>query len=123
VRLAGGRQLKTTSPAPLEVSRQGEVSQQGQPLGKLAVVAFSDPGTLAKRGNSYFRPADAAVAPAPASGVEVQQGKLEGSNVATAESAVRLIGVMRQFEMLHKAISIGADMNKKAVEEVARPGS
>ena len=58
-----------------------------------------------------------------ASGVEIQQGKLEGSNVATAESAVRLVGVMRQFEMLHKAISIGAEMNKKAVEEVARVGS
>jgi hypothetical protein len=30
---------------------------------------------------------------------------------------------MRQFEMLHKAISIGAEMNKKAVEEVAHVGS
>ena len=38
-------------------------------------------------------------------------------------AAVRLVGVMRQFEMLHKAISIGAEMNKKAVEEVARVGS
>jgi flagellar basal body rod protein FlgG len=123
VRLAGGGQLQTTSSAPLEVSVNGDVSQQGQPLGKLAVVNFPDPAAISKQGNSYFRPADPANAPAAASGVEVQQGKIEGSNVGTAESAVRLVGVMRQFEMLHKAISIGAEMNKKAVEEVARVGS
>jgi len=27
---------------------------------------------------------------------------------------------MRQFEMLQKAVSIGAEMNKRAVEEVAK---
>ena len=42
---------------------------------------------------------------------------------ARPKSAVRLVSVMRQFEMLHKAISIGAEMNKKAVEEVARVGA
>ncbi len=54
---------------------------------------------------------------------EIQQGKIESSNVPNAESAVRLVSVMRQFEMLQKAISIGADMNKQAIEEVARSGS
>jgi len=84
---------------------------------------FADVGALAKQAGSYFQAADPAATPAPATGVEVQQGKLEGSNVGTAESAVRLVSVMRQFEMLHKAISIGAEMNKKAVEEVAHVGS
>jgi flagellar basal-body rod protein FlgF len=123
VRLAGGRQLQTASQAPFEVSAAGDVSQEGQALGKLAVMNFADAGALSKQGSSYFRPGDPAVTPVAAAGVEVQQGKLEGSNVGTAESAVRLVGVMRQFEMLHKAISIGAEMNKKAVEEVARVGS
>jgi flagellar basal-body rod protein FlgG len=52
----------------------------------------------------------------------VQQGKLENSNVAPAESAVRLVGLMRQFEMLQKAITITTDMNKQALTEVARVG-
>ena len=51
------------------------------------------------------------------------QGKVENSNVAPAESAVRLVGLMRQFEMLQKAISITTDMNKKALEDVARVGA
>jgi hypothetical protein len=40
--------------------------------------------------------------------------------VTAAESAVRLVGVMRQFEMLSKAISLTSDMDKKSVDEVAR---
>jgi len=63
------------------------------------------------------------VSPVPPSGLEVQQGKLENSNVGAAESAVRLINVLRQFETLQKAISLGAEMNRKAIEEVARVGS
>ena len=123
VRLASGKPLQTSSPAPLEVTADGDVSQQGQPMGRFAVMNFADPGALSKQGNNYFRPADQSLTPLPASSVEVQQAKLEGSNVVTAESAVRLVGVMRQFEMLHKAVSIGNEMNKKAIEEVARVGS
>jgi flagellar basal-body rod protein FlgG len=50
----------------------------------------------------------------------VEQGHLEGSNTGTAESAIRLVSVMRQFEMLQKAVNLGNDMNKKAIEEVAK---
>ena len=52
----------------------------------------------------------------------VQQGKLEASNVGAAEAAVRLVSVMRQFEMLQRAISLGGEMNRRAVEDVARVG-
>ncbi len=53
-------------------------------------------------------------------GTTVEQGKLEASNSGTAESAVRLISIMRQFEMLQKAATMGADMDKQAIEQVAR---
>jgi hypothetical protein len=36
---------------------------------------------------------------------------------------VRLVGLMRQFEMLQKAISITTDMNKQSLTEVARVGA
>jgi flagellar basal body rod protein FlgG len=123
VQLVGGGSLQSQSAAPLEVAADGSVKQQGQALGKLEVVSFDDAALLSKQGSSYFRVADGAGNPQAAAGVEVQQGKLESSNVGTAEAAVRLVGVMRQFEMLHKAIAIGAEMNKKAVEEVARVGA
>lgn len=123
VQLAGGGSLQSQSPAPLEVAVDGTINQQGQALGKLDVVSFEDAGSLSKQGSNYFRVAEGAGGPQPAAGVDVQQGKLESSNVGAAEGAVRLVGVMRQFEMLHKAIAIGAEMNKKALEEVARVGA
>ena len=63
---------------------------------------------------------DSSLKPETAKGVEVLQGKLESSNAGPAEAAVRLVGVLRQFEMLQKAVSLGAEMNRKAVEDVAR---
>ena len=72
--------------------------------------------------NSYFIPSYPKAVPVPATEAAVQQGKTENSNVAPAESAVRLVGLMRQFEMLQKAITITSDMNKQALTEVARVG-
>ena len=50
----------------------------------------------------------------------MEQGKLESSNTGSAEAAVRLVSVMRQFEMLQRALTLGAEMNKRAIDEVAR---
>lgn len=81
---------------------------------------FQDRAVLQKLGNSYFSVSDPKTQPIPAADTTVQQGKTENSNVAPAESAVRLVGLMRQFEMLQKAITITTDMNKQALTEVAR---
>jgi flagellar basal body rod protein FlgG len=50
----------------------------------------------------------------------VMQGALEQSNVPAGDAAVRLVSVMRQFEMLQKAVGIGAEMDKQAITDVAR---
>jgi len=120
VRTVGGGNLKIGPAGPLDVSPDGTVSQNGQTLGRLEIADFSDPGSLVKQGSSYFR---SPAAPQPAKGTEVAQGRLEGSNVSAAESAVRLVAVMRQFEMLQKAAALGTQMNRESVEEVARVAS
>jgi flagellar basal body rod protein FlgG len=123
LRAVGGGTIPLDSSKEFEVSTDGTVRQAGQTLGQLEIAEFPKGSNLVKIGNSYFRPADATVKPIPAAATEVQQGKVEDSNVAVAHAAVRLIGVMRQFEMLQKAITLGAEMNRKAVEEVARVGA
>lgn len=117
VRAAGGGQIRSTGSGALEVTPQGVVRQGGQAIGQLEIVSFAAPERLNKAGGSYFRSAEA---PAPASGYVVEQGKLENSNVSAAESAVRLIGVLRQFEMLQRAAMLGGEMNRRAIEELAR---
>lgn len=121
VRAAGGRQIQALGTGALEVSPDGEVRQDGQALGRLEIVDFERPGSIEKLGRNYFRPADPQRSPSAAAGTTVHQGKLENSNVGTAESAVRLINILRQFEMLQRAIALGGEMNRRAVEEVARP--
>lgn len=115
--------IQTQSNSPLTVTPEGEVMQDGLTLGTLEIVNFPDTKVLSKQGNNYFRIEDPKAKPGPVTETQIEQGKAEGSNVSTAGAAVRLVHVMRQFEMLQKAVSISGDMNKHAVEEVARVGS
>jgi len=116
----GGQPIKTSSSAPIQVNEKGIITQSGQQIGQIQVADFTNRTVLNKVGNSYFSTGQANINPTPASGATVLQGKIENSNVAPAESAVRLVGVMRQFEMLQKAITVTSDMNKQALAEVAR---
>ena len=117
VRAAGGARIRATGRGTFEVSPEGVLRQGGQVLGRLEIVRFAAPERLEKLGHSYFRSAEA---PAPATGYVIEQGKLENSNVSAPESAVRLIAVLRQFEMLQRAAMLGSEMNRRAVEELAR---
>ncbi|MDQ2950047.1 MAG: flagellar hook-basal body complex protein, partial [Acidobacteriota bacterium] len=116
-----GNPIQLDPSQPVTVDAQGAIQQAGQDVAQLQVTSFDNLNELSKQGSSYFLFKGSATGIKAATG-EVQQGKLEGSNVGSAESAVRLVSVMRQFEMLQKAISIGTDMNKQAIEEVARSG-
>ena len=122
VRLVGGGQLQSASAGPIEVTPDGALKQDGGVLGQLELVDFPDQSVLAKQAAGYFT-APAGATPAAATGFAVRQGRLEGSNVGAAEGAVRLVNVIRQFEMLQRALALGGEMNRRAVEEVARVGS
>jgi|SRR5579862_3313119 flagellar basal body rod protein FlgG len=115
--------IQTQSTTPLQVTPEGEVLQDGQSLGSLELVNFSDTHVLSKQGNNYFNVSDPNIKPIAVTEAQVEQGKVESSNSSSANAAVRLVTVMRQFEMLQKAVSISGDMNKHSVEEVARVGS
>ena len=114
-----GMPIRIDNTLPVEIGSDGTVRQEGQDVAQIAVVNFPDPAALAKRGNNYFR-TDLTVPPPAATQAEVQQGRLEAANSQPAESAVRLVNILRQFETLQKALAIGADMNRRAVEEVAK---
>ena len=122
VRSASGQPIKLDASLPVEVAADGTISQSGQTGAKLAVLSFASQGDLVKQGNTLFRPADPKTAPVLSS-AEVQQGRLESSNVGNSESVVRLVNVMRQFDMLQKAVHIGQQMNLKAISDVAKVGN
>jgi flagellar basal body rod protein FlgG len=121
VRLAGGRTLTVRPNVPLDVGRDGTVRQAGTVLGRLEIVDFPK-GALVKEGASLFRQVDSKLTPI-ASTAEVHQGKLETANTNTAEASIRLVSLLRQFEGLQKAITLGGEMNRRAIEDLARVGS
>jgi flagellar basal-body rod protein FlgF len=117
-----GKPILLDSSKTIEVLPDGNVMQDGQQISRIAVVDFDDPKVLTKRGGNYFRSVSSTT-PAPAPQAEVRQGQLEKANSDSAHSASRLVTILRQFEALQKALTIGADMNRRAVEEVAKIGS
>jgi flagellar basal-body rod protein FlgF len=120
VQAQNGKPILLNSSKPFEITPDGTIRQDGQELAQLSVVDFQDPAALSKRGDNYFQSDTTVMPPMAVKQLQIQQGKLEASNSQPAESAVRLINVMRQFESLQKALNIGAEMNRRAVDEVAK---
>lgn len=113
------RRIRANPALPVSVDRNGIVSQEGVALGRLRLVR-AELGSAAKREGVYFqldRTALPALGPAQPA---VEQGKIEASNVNVAETSVRLVQILRQFEALQRAIQLGGEMGRRAVEEVAR---
>jgi len=123
VRGASGTPLTAQNSLPIEITADGVIHQDGKVIGQLSVADFSSTAGLAKQGGNYFRVVDPSLKPNAPSGTSVEQGKVEDSNSAAAESAVRLVSIMRQFEMLQKAVLISSEMSKQAIEQVAKVGS
>jgi len=121
VRGADGAPIVLQPGRRFDIAADGSIQQDGAVAGRIEVVDFAGPDGIAKHGSNYFRVTATAKA-TPAAGA-IEQGKLEASNTGSAESAVRLVSVMRQFEMLQKAVNLGGEMNRAAIEQVARVGN
>ena len=117
-----GKQIKVDPSKAIDIGTDGLIRQDGLDVARLEVVDFTDVHALGKHGQNYFQLSVSGTRPMTASDVEIMQGKLESANFQPAESAVRLITVMRQFESLQKAMTMGTDMNRKTLEDVARVG-
>jgi flagellar basal-body rod protein FlgF len=120
VQNAGGGTIHIGAAKSIAITPDGSVQQDGQTIGQIGVVDFKSNNSLHKVGSTNFENTDPGAAPQPIANPDVQQGKLEGSNVPVADAAMRLVGVMRQFEMLQKAIGVSSDMDTKSIQEVAR---
>jgi flagellar basal body rod protein FlgG len=122
VRSEGGSPLVLQGRGDIEIEPDGTVRQDGATAGRLEIADIAAANGVVKQGSNYFRLTGPASRPAPAAAT-VEQKKLEASNTGSAESAVRLVNVMRQFEMLQKAVHLGGEMNRAAIEQVARVGN
>ena len=93
----GGGTIQIQPGQTVQIGADGSVPQGGQTVGQLQIVDFQDRRVLQKAGNTYFTNSQPAAAKMIPSDAKVSQGQVEQSNVVAAESAVRLVGVMRQI--------------------------
>jgi len=115
------RPIKVDPAQAVDIGKDGIVGQGGQEVGQIEMSQVSpDSNAVNKLGNSYFALVNKSSVPPTSADTEILQGQLEQSNVPVAEGAVRLVSVMRQFEMLQKAMLLGSEMNKQAIQEVAK---
>ncbi|MFQ5572227.1 MAG: flagellar basal-body rod protein FlgF [Rhodothermales bacterium] len=85
---------------PIEISRNGEVSVDGQTVGSLKVVTFEDPLQLRRLDGAAF---DAgALEPEPVENPVVLQKYYEASNVDPIREMTDMITFYRQFESHQK---------------------
>jgi flagellar basal-body rod protein FlgF len=114
-----GQPVRLDPVKPFTISPSGEISQDGSAAGTLQVVDVDRVDALTKRGGTYF-----VLSPVgkttPVQQPQILQGKVESSNVESSYAAVKLVGVLRQFEMMQRAVRIAGDMGRQSVEQVAK---
>lgn len=103
----------------VHVGADGTISIDGAVAGRLKVVDFAPTTQLAPVGKTYYSaPQNSEIEATQAS---IQQGVIEASNVNAVSSAVELINVQRQAEMMERAMSLfNSDLDKSATEDLPR---
>ncbi len=105
---------------PVELSGDGQLSQNGTAVGSLRLAEFEQPERLNKLGRNLWVPRDEDQLPAPAEASQPVQGVLEHSNIRVVEQMVRLIEHERSYSFAHKALQIQDDSLGKTVNELGR---
>jgi flagellar basal-body rod protein FlgG len=103
----------------VEIDAKGGVTVDGEQAGAVAVVDFAKPYAMTKIGSALFVPTDPQAA-TQAGKAEIQQGYIEGSNVASISEMVQMIETNRYFEACSKVIKGFDDMTTKAANELGR---
>lgn len=100
------------------IAEDGTVTQQGQQVGKVAVVDFASLSALAKdSGNLYRNVSNLQPTPAAAT-THVRQGMVEASNVEPITQITRLIEVQRTYESIAKIMSDTSDLSSKSIDKL-----
>jgi flagellar basal-body rod protein FlgF len=110
ITIPAGTQVIAVSPA-------GEVSADGQAVGKLELAGFASK-ELRREGGSLF----SAARPGPAGDPpQVRSGMLEASNVNIVRGVVDLVKVSRTYESLMRVIQGYHDVESRAARDLGAP--
>lgn len=104
---------------PVNIAKDGTVSQGINIVGQVEVSRFDDLSSLRKDGDNLFRNVSNQQAQ-PAPDARVHQGMLESSNVKTIEQVTRLIEVNRAYDSISKMMSDTSDLSRRSIERIGK---
>jgi flagellar basal-body rod protein FlgF/flagellar basal-body rod protein FlgG len=103
----------------VDIGSDGTISVDGAAVGKLKIVDFPAATQLTPMGSTYFTAPQNAETDATQSTIE--QGAIEASNVNPVSSAVELINIQREAEMMQRTVTMfSSDLDKTATEDLPR---
>jgi flagellar basal-body rod protein FlgF len=109
--------LKTAvTDSVLTVSADGSLSSQNGPIGKIAVVAPSDPNRMTAEGGRLLR---ADVATTPVTAPKLIQGAVEDSNVQPIAELVRMMDTERNFQFATQFVEAEGQRHQTAIDKIA----
>lgn len=115
-----GRRI-TVDGRNLTVSRNGDIYDNGNLVGRLAVVEVANPDALQKVGNSlYALKPSFNETPFPSAETQIQQGFVELSNVNIVDEMTDMIAASRTFESAQRAMKAFDQIDDKLVNEVPK---
>ncbi len=99
--------------AAFEVTEDGTVLEEGEPVARLAVVAFTDTAAVTPADGGLFAAPDDLVVEVkrPA----VRQGALESSNVSTGDEMVSIMEALRRAESGQRLVGVYDDLMGRAL--------
>ncbi len=102
------------------VHGDGTVEVDGNAVGKLRIVEFSDPQQLEKAGSTNFIVGPGNPSESEATDFRIAQGMIELSNVDAVRMMTELIETLRGFESYQKVIRSIDEVNSLAIREVGK---
>lgn len=97
------------------VAGDATVSTESGPIGKLRIVGFDNPQSLAAEGSSLFA---ANQPPRGADQVTVAQGAVEGTNIKNIAELTSMMSDLREFEFASQFADAEAQREQTAIEKI-----
>ena len=102
------------------VDEEGNVSVDGNQVGRLRIVDFPQPYTFSKAGDTLFKLEGTGQGESPAENVKVSQGFVELSNVDAVKIMTEMIEVLRGYESYQKIIRSVDEVNAISIRDIGR---
>lgn len=97
------------------ITESGEVTADGNVVGRIGVVEFDNLQDLKPQGNGLY---SSGAAGRPATETKVKQGALEGSNVNPVQEMTRMIEILRTYQSTMRMINNEHERQVNAIQKL-----